>query len=346
MEKTTYLLRLSLSITILTSFLFSWAQPISYKSQGCTLLYKKIDEINVEITKQNTTLKEKTVYIPAEISYNDTIYFVSKIAENAFSGNTYIKEIIFEPNCNIQIIGDGAFAGCSSLTDIKLPATITEIKPYTFAHSGITTIEIHDQITHIGERAFTNCPELKSVIMGENVEVIDNYAFALCPKLISFTIPEKTQHLGYEILQSSNNLDTIYYNAINCKTSGAYYDNRIERTIGAFEHNSNFSEIVFGEQVEHLPEYLLYNCHSIDTIDFPKSIKTIDRFALHNTKWYNSIKSDMIYVNNILYSYKGNNDSIFATDFKENTTTIATNCFKNNSQLEYINFPSNILYSY
>ena len=346
MEKSTYLLRLSLSITVLTSFLLSWAQPISYKSQGSTLLYQKIDDNNVEITKQNTTLKEKTVYIPAEISYNDTIYYVTKIAENAFSGNIYIKEIIFAPICNIQEIEEGAFAGCSSLTEIKLPTTITEIKPYTFAYSGLKSIEIHEQITRIGERAFTNCQELKTIIMGENVEVIDNYAFALCPKLISFTIPEKTQHLGYEILQSNNNLDTIYYNAINCKTSGAYYDNRIERTIGAFEYNNNFSEIIFGEQVEHLPEYLLYNCHSIDSIYFPKTIKTIDRFALHNTEWYNSIKTDMLYVNNILYAYKGDNDSIFASDFKENTTTIATNCFKDNTKLKYINFPSNILYIY
>jgi hypothetical protein len=43
----------------------------------------------------------------------------------------------------------------------------------------------------------------------------------------------------------------------------------------------------------------------------------------------------MIYVNNILYTYKGKNDSIFASDFKENTTTIATNCFKNNKKLKY-----------
>ena len=131
MERSTLLLRLSLIITILTSFLFSWAQPIYYKSQGCTLLYQKIDENNVEITKQNTTLKEKTIYIPAEISYNDTTYYVTKIAENAFSGNIYVNEIIFDHNCNIQNIEDGAFAGCSSLTDIKLPATITVSKVLT-----------------------------------------------------------------------------------------------------------------------------------------------------------------------------------------------------------------------
>ena len=139
--------------------------------------------------------------------------------------------------------------------------------------------------------------------MSENVEEIGNYAFAWCTALTSFTIPEKNQKLGYEILQANSNLDTLFFNAIDCKISGAYYDDRIERTIGAFEGNKGLSEVIFGYKVKRIPEYLLYNCYSVDSLYFPKSIKNIERFALHNTEWYRATKNDLVYVNNILYSY-------------------------------------------
>lgn len=333
-----------LIISTLAVTYHSWADTIMYKYQGCILAYLKIDEYNVEITQQKTTLNHEKINIPTEISHNDTTYYVIGIADNAFSGNKQIKKFTFDPACDMQYIGEGAFSGCQNLTNIELPSTITEIKPYTFAYCGLKFIEIHNLITQIGERAFFNCKNLKTIVMGENVEKIGNYAFARCSSLTSFTIPEKTKHLGYEILQSSNKLDTIFFNAINCETSGAYYDNRIDRTIGAFEYNNSIKEIIFGDRVERIPEYLLYNCHSIDSIYFPKSITQIDRFALHNTEWFDGAKSDMLYVNNILYAYKGNKDSIFAEQFKENITTIENHCFANNQKLKYINLPSNILY--
>lgn len=344
MRQKGYILRIMLVILTLAVTYHSWANTIMYKHQGCILAYLKIDEYNVEITQQKTTLNEEKIIIPAEISHNDTIYYVIGIANNAFSGNKQIKKVVFDPACDIQYIGEGAFSGCINLTEIELPSTLTEIKPYTFAYCGLKFIEIHNFITHIGERAFAGCQYLKSIEMSENIETIENYAFAYCPQLTSFTIPQKTKHIGFEILQANSNIDTLYFNAINCESSGAYYDPRVERTIGAFEYNNGIKEIIFGYRVERIPEYLLYNCHSIDSIYFPKSIKQIDRFALHNTEWFDDAKSDMIYVNNILYAYKGHNDSIFSDQFKENTTTIATNCFANNPKLKYINLPSNILY--
>lgn len=337
-----YILRIILIILLLTANCRSWADTFSFKYQGCTLLYHKIDEYNVEVAKQNSALNKDRIDIPIEVTYNDTTYYVVGIADNAFSGNSSIEKVVFDANCDMQYIGEGAFSGCSNLTEIEIPSTVTEIKPYTFAYSGLKFIEIHNFITKIGERAFSNCRDLKDIEMSENVEVIGNYAFAWCTELTTFTIPEKTKHLGYEILQANSTFDTLFFNAIDCKTSGAYYDNRVERTIGAFEYNKNFSEIVFGERVERIPEYLLYNCHGIDSIEFPLSIKEIDRFALHNTDWYDRTTADMLYVNNILYSYKGNNDTIEASNFKDNTIAIASHCFKENSKLRYVELPSTI----
>lgn len=333
---------LLLIITILANCHYVFAETIEYKSNGCNLIYNKIDEYNVEVGKQKNNLNYEKIYIPSEINVNDTMYYVIGITENAFSGNKHIKKVLFDAANDIQYIGDGAFSGCENLTDIELPSTISEIKPYTFAWCGLKYIEIHNFITKIGERAFTNCKKLSKIEMSENVEEIGNYAFAWCTSLTAFTIPEKTQKLGYEILQANTNLDTLFFNAINCEISGAYYDDRIERTIGAFEGNKGLSEVIFGYRVERIPEYLLYNCHNVDSLYFPKSIKDIDRFALHNTEWYRGTKKDLVYVNNILYSYKGSATEIGDTLFKENTNRVSSYCFYNNDKLKTIKLPSSI----
>ena len=324
-------------------FVCVWSQEITYKSGGCTLTYNKIDGYNVEVGVQPASLNKAKIFIPDNISHNDTTFYVIGITDNAFSGNTKIEKVIFSDACDMQYIGEGAFAGCSNLTNIELPSTVTEIKPFTFAWCGLKYIEIHNFITKIGERAFTNCMQLSKIDMSENIEEIGNFAFAWCPQLKSFTIPEKTKKLGYEILQANREIDTLYYNAINCKDAGAYYDKRVERTIGAFEGNFGLSEVVFGNEVEYIPEYLLYNCKSVDSIDFPKSIKRVGRYALHNTEWFYAAEEDLIYVNNIAYHYKGKQEHIDETIFRPGTKAIAAHCFYE-KEIKTVELPSTVQY--
>lgn len=332
-----------LIVTLLAKLVCVRSQEITYKSDGCTLTYNKIDGYNVEVGRQSVSLSKEKIFIPNSISQNDTTFYVIGIADNAFSGNKKIKKVVFDEESDIQYIGEGAFAGCENLTEIELPSTITEIKPYTFAWCGLEYIEIHNFITKIGERAFTNCAQLAKIDMSENIEDIGNFAFAWCPQLKSFTIPEKTKRLGYEILQANRELDTLYYNAINCEDAGAYYDKRVERTIGAFEGNVGLSEIVFGNRVEYIPEYLLYNCRGIDTIDFPRSIERVGRFALHNTEWFYGAEEDLIYVNNIAYHYKGKEVHVDETVFRPNTNAIAACCFYE-KDIETVELPSTVRY--
>lgn len=332
---------IALILIVLAPYVCAQDNTIEYKYKGCSLIYNRIDEYNVEVGQQNLSLRKEQIYIPSEISQNDTTYYVIGIGDNAFNGNCSIKKVFFDNASDMKYIGEGAFSGCRNLTEIELPSTITEIKPYTFAWSGIKYIETHNFITKIGDRAFTNCSDLKKIDMSENIEEIGNFAFAWCNKLTSFTIPEKTKKLGYEILQANRDLDTLYYNAINCEVSGAYYDRRIERTVGAFEGNKGLSEIIFGYKVQYIPEYLLYNCSSIDTIYFPKSIKKVGRFALHNTEWFFANEDDLIYINNIAYYYKGEKQHIDISTFKEGTISIGDYCFYNND-IKSINIPSTV----
>ena len=71
---------------------------------------------------------------------------------------TSLKEVIITGGTSI---GEGAFAGCSSLTSITIPKSVTSIGNYAFADcKDLINITIPKSVTSIGEGAFSGCSSL------------------------------------------------------------------------------------------------------------------------------------------------------------------------------------------
>ena len=62
-------------------------------------------------------------------------------------------------------IGAWAFDGCSNLTSITLPSSLTSIGEYAFQYCSLTSITIPEGVTQIGEYAFSGCSNLTSVVI-------------------------------------------------------------------------------------------------------------------------------------------------------------------------------------
>ena len=108
-----------------------------------------------------------------------------------------------------------------------------ELPPWTEYREEITSLEIGDEITVIGENAFENCNNLKEVQWGSGIQeirwqaflatalttvelpnsvtVIQDFAFNWCEKLHTVKLPESIELIGVGAFASSKSLQSVYF---------------------------------------------------------------------------------------------------------------------------------------
>lgn len=101
-----------------------------------------------------------------------------------FKGNPtdgYSRKLYVDEN---DVLGDYMFCGCSALTSLTLPSSVTKIGNYAFEYcSGLTSMKIPFSVTSIGGSAFKGCSGLTSIyVYAEQIYTIGLVAFKGCDK--------------------------------------------------------------------------------------------------------------------------------------------------------------------
>ena len=137
---------------------------------------------------------------------------VTEIGNSAFAACSQLSTVTFEAGTQLKTIGSSAFEGCSTLTSIIIPASVTEIGVSAFGYcSTLTSINIPDGVTSIGDYAFHTCSALTSIEIPAGVTDIGISAFAACRKLASVTFEAGSQlkTIGYYAFQNCSTLTSI-----------------------------------------------------------------------------------------------------------------------------------------
>lgn len=134
---------------------------------------------------------------------------VNEIRSDAFSYASSLQSVFIPESVNT--IGRGAFSHCTNLMDINIPLSITILPEDIFFGCGFITVNIPPQIVVIGDGAYSESHNLKSVYIPEGVEKIGNYAFYFCDNLNDISIPQSVKTIGYSALFFGSKEDSIIH---------------------------------------------------------------------------------------------------------------------------------------
>ena len=127
-----------------------------------------------------------------------------------FSGCTGLTSIKIPSS--ITSIDDRTFEGCIGLTSIKIPNSVTRIEDYAFyGCTGLTSIEIPNSVAFIERYVFSGCTGLTSIEIPWSVTSIEDYAFSGCTGLTSIEIPSSVTSIGENAFGNCDGLADIHW---------------------------------------------------------------------------------------------------------------------------------------
>ena len=146
---------------------------------GCTSL-KELRISNL-VTWCNCTMGSSPLPPYYELVLNDVVVTYLFVPEGitsidgTFSGCTSITAVEI-PN-SVTSIGHSAFSGCTRLTTVEIPNSVIDIGDYAFCNSQLKSVTIPNSVTSIGNSAFGSIESLDTVIIGSGVTNIGGRAF-------------------------------------------------------------------------------------------------------------------------------------------------------------------------
>ena len=162
-----------------------------------------------------------------------------------------------------------AFQGCSGLTHIIIPDTVTQIDEYAFDWcSGLQQVTFSNNLKTIGNCAFTNCSALQAIELPDSLISIGGYAFSGCPSLTSVTVPESVTGIGGGAFASCISLEkAVLPSALTVVSSNL------------FSGCTRLTSVNIPEAVTIVGEGAFRNCTSLSSVRLPDSVIEIHASA-------------------------------------------------------------------
>ena len=246
------------------------------------------------INNDAITIKGDLV-IPATVTYKDeyeeTVCNVVGIEDRAFS-NQKLNSVYIP--ASVTFIGKSAFVGNKNLEEVIIDGNnLTSIGEAAFSTCrNLFSINLPESITVIPNSLFSNCQSLWDVNIPANVTEIGEMAFAFCA-MSSVTIPDKVKTIGIGAFENCTNMQSLVIPAsvTSLGTSVFAGTGLVDVTVPgniqkipdyAFHSCNKLKEVTISEGVTAMGENAFSVCPTLQKVTIPKSLKTVDSDAFRD----------------------------------------------------------------
>ena len=204
---------------------------------------------------------------------------VTALSDNCFTALKYAHTVILPPS--VTAIGNGAFAdcaklttfkadhlvsigaeafrGCTALTDIALPSSVTSIGSYAFQGcTALKKLSIPQNVRTLSEGLFLNCTSLKELTFSDRITSVGAEAFSFCKSLTEIPLPSSVTSVG--------NNAFLYCTKLSKMTIPDSVTSMGDKALAGC---TALTEITVGSGITQLPSRVFEGCTALQTVRLP-----------------------------------------------------------------------------
>lgn len=279
------------------------------------------------------------VVIPEYITDTDGVkHKVTSIDEYTFDGCSEVTSIMIPKS--VTSIGECVASDCDKLVSIIVDSenpvydsrnnsnAIIETETNRLIQGCNTTV-IPETVTTIGQYSFCYCNLLATISIPDSVKSIEKKAFAFCENLTSVVLPDGV-----------TNLDACAFEWCSSLTSICIPNSVISLGGGLFYNCSSLTSVTLPENIESIPGGTFDGCQSLASITIPNSVTSIGSDAFYGCKQLTSI--DIPNSVTILGAFSiANCTGLTSISIPDDITSIGERAFGSCTNLSSVNYKGN-----
>ena len=249
------------------------------------------------------------------ILYMDTLELpegLKTIGDYAFATSYPIDDSIYrretDPHGLLQVsipdsvssIGNYAFLGNRNLTELRLPASDTEICSHAFEDCGILALTLPERTKRIADYTFYGC-RMRNLVIPEGVTEIACEAFSHCTALRQVVLPSTLQKIGMLAFENAGGTNDFGEHTYTGITSIVVPEGVTEIDYGAFTgsnlldvqlpdtlktlgfrafDNTNLAVLEYPKGITKLNAWYTMGCENLNAIYLPDTLESIEPLAI------------------------------------------------------------------
>ena len=168
--------------------------------------------------------------------------------------------------------------------DLVIPKNVTRVPERCFYGTKIRSVTFHEDITHLGPRAFQGCNNLTSVKLPSGLKELSSHVFASCKNLASVDVSACTEleKIGEYCFE---------YSAISSFDFTPFVHGLVSLGVGVFNQCSKLTTVIGYELADNITSVgnNMFNRCPLTALTFPKNITSIGSYAFFGHKSQQSV---------------------------------------------------------